>query len=257
MKPKWDKGSWLALNQNPGHDVYEIYAHKAKYHELWLFDHLTRTWGTAALPGMPLTGMMGKSKKSKDGGCGAWSDDAIYALKGGNTQEFWRFDAELLTWGERETLPAFGSTGKKKRVKGGGDIVAFGHGAFFALKGNKTLELWRYVDSLAAAVAAPRRGGIATAGFVPAGPQFTVGPSVITGGCASVSFTGAPDRSTARAHLALFDVTGRAVRTFAILLPPASGPHRVPLALGGLPSGVYLLTLEAPGFSASRKLIIE
>ena len=38
-----------------------------------------------------------------------------------------------------------GSTGRKKRVKYGADLVHWGYGAFFALKGNKTNEFWRYV----------------------------------------------------------------------------------------------------------------
>ncbi|MEO0074257.1 MAG: hypothetical protein ABIK43_06340, partial [candidate division WOR-3 bacterium] len=137
-KGRWDKGSFLVYD-----GTGTIYAHKAKYHELWSFDLATHTWATVPLPGMPLVGRLGKSKKSKDGGCGAWYDGSIYALKGGNTQEFWRFSTGIGLWTELETIPSYGSTGKRKRVKAGGDIV-YSTYAFWALKGNKTLEFWRY-----------------------------------------------------------------------------------------------------------------
>jgi hypothetical protein len=235
------------LDKQPGHDIYNIYAHKAKYHELWVFNHLTLTWGTAALPGMPLTGMMGKSKKSKDGGSGALYEDAIYALKGGNTQEFWKCTLPAATWSERETIPAFGSTGKKKRVKGGGDIAAFGDGLFFALKGNKTLEMWRY--SLGAVAAAtPQRSGVMAdrtagpAGVAVASPART---------SALVSFS-LPQAGSVR--ITLIDVSGRTVaqRTIA-----AGRSGQTALDLRQLSAGVYLVRFDAAGFSATRKLVVE
>ena len=136
---KWDKGSWLALGRRR-----RIYAHKAKNHELYAFDLAAGTWGPA-LTGMPLLNTQtGKSKKSKDGGCGAALGDALYALKGGNTQDFYALDLGTMAWTENDTMPAFGSTAKKKRVKAGADIVTDGE-VLYALKGNKTLEFWRYV----------------------------------------------------------------------------------------------------------------
>ncbi|MBM3315355.1 T9SS type A sorting domain-containing protein, partial [candidate division WOR-3 bacterium] len=247
-RPKWDKGSWLVLDKQPGHDVYDVYAHKAKVHELWVFDHLTRTWGTAALPGMPLIGMMGKSKKSKDGGCGAIYDDAIYALKGGNTQEFWRFAIETSAWTELDTVPSFGSTAKKKRVKAGGDIVAWGDGMFFALKGNKTNELWRYSLTGVAAPALPERSGV-MAGRTAAMPAGFAVSSPATGS-ALLSYS-LPQAGPAR--VTVFDVAGRTVAGQRL----AGRSGRVQLDLGQLSAGVYLVRCDAPGFTATRKLVIE
>ena len=95
IKAKWDKGSWLSFD---GENT--IYAHKAKYydrasytHGLWRFDVRGDTWYSTQLAGMPLYGLHSgkiRKKKARDGGCGAWYDGAIRALKGGNTQQFWK-----------------------------------------------------------------------------------------------------------------------------------------------------------------------
>ncbi len=139
IKPKWDRGSWLVYD---GENT--IYAHKAKYHELWTFDVSAGRWGAVKLPNMPFTSQKtGKNKKSKDGGGAGYCEGFIYALKGGNTCEFYRYDVAGQVWTELDTMPQLGSTGKRKRIKGGGDIVA-GSNACWALKGNKTFEFWRY-----------------------------------------------------------------------------------------------------------------
>jgi len=78
----------------------------------------------------------GKSKKSKDGGSAAWFGGSIYALKGGNTQELWRYDPGPDSWHELDTLPLVGSAGRKRKVKAGGGIVA-ADDALYALKGTR------------------------------------------------------------------------------------------------------------------------
>jgi hypothetical protein len=243
--PKWDKGSWVVYD-----GTQYIYAHKAKYHELWQFDVATHTWGTAAMVGMPMVGMMGKTKKSKDGGSGAYYAGGLYALKGGNTQEFWKLTLPG-TWTELETMPAFGSTGKKKRVKAGGDIVSYGAGVFFALKGNKTLEMWRYVEGTAAQLPRPDRSGIA--GGVVAGqrPGFTVAPNPLSGGEVTLSYS-LPQAGAASVRV--FDVTGRTVLTQGF---SAGRTGTRLLDLGALSAGVYLVKLEASGYAASHKLVVE
>jgi len=139
IHPKWDKGSWLVYDGNR-----YIYAHKAKYHEFWRFDLFTAAWDTNRLNGMPFLSRTGKNKKAKDGSSGACVNGAIFALKGGNTCEFYRYDIEADTWTELEPMPEVGSTGKKKRIKAGGDITVYNDHILYALKGNKTRELWYY-----------------------------------------------------------------------------------------------------------------
>jgi hypothetical protein len=233
MKPKWDKGSWVVYD-----GTQYIYAHKAKYHELWQFDVATHTWGTAALPGMPLAGMMGKSKKSKDGGSAAYYARAIYALKGGNTQEFWKLTLPG-TWTEKETLPAFGSTGKKKRVKAGADIVPWGGATFYAMKGNKTLECWRYVESglgEAAAVSAVVRAASRPG---PGGGTTCSQSSITPGGS-----LGLPGGGVAPAVVRVYDVLGREVF--------ASRASRM-----GLAAGVYLIAGTGRTGTVVRRLVVR
>jgi len=193
---------------------------------------------------------MGKSKKSKDGGNAVFDNGGIWALKGGNTQEFWRYDVVAGTWAEKDTIPAFGTTGKKKKVKAGGDIVAFGGGAFFALKGNKTLELWRYVDSLGFA-ARPERSGVM------ARPQdltrlgLTLAPNPLVGGYATLRYS-LPGAGPV--GIRVYDVAGRSVlvRTLA-----AARVGTATLDLRTLARGVYLVKLEAEGLKTTTKLVVE
>jgi hypothetical protein len=160
-KPKWDKGSFLVYD-----GASTIYAHKGKYQELWAFDLPTQTWGTSSLNGMPFMGRSGRTKKSKDGGSGAWVGGCIYALKGGNTSEFWRYTAATDSWLELDTMPSYGSTGKARRVNAGGSMCSAA-GTLYALKGNKTNELWRYGLPLASAPQPSREGVMASSFLVP------------------------------------------------------------------------------------------
>jgi len=134
---KWDKGSWLAYDG----DSF-IYACKAKYHEFYRYDVQRDTWDRA-LRSIPVSGSGGR-KKMKDGGCGAFMDGYIYALKGANSQEFWRYRVSANSWVEKETVPRYGSSNMTRRVRYGGSLVSTGR-MLFALKGNKCRECWCYV----------------------------------------------------------------------------------------------------------------
>jgi len=254
-RPKWDKGSWLVPHRRANQDLYHIYAHKAKYDELWRYEVLGDSW--TQLTGMPFIGSSGRSKKSKDGGSGVWEGACIYALKGGNTQEFWEYWSDGDSWTELDTMPSYGTTGKKKRVKAGGDIVSYEAGLFFALKGNKTLELWRYYQAPVPLDAGrrtldARQGAAASPSFGIRHSTFAIAPNPLAGGFATLSYSlPEPGPVTVR----VFDVAGRERLSLAPgVMRRASS---MTLDLRGLSTGVYLVRLEASGLSAARKLVIE
>jgi hypothetical protein len=85
-----------------------------------------------------------KKKKAGKGASLAWcpDDGRLYALKGNNTSEFWSFGLDSNRWRQEPSLPA----GASGRAAKSGAALCYGgteHG-LFALKGNKTLELWRF-----------------------------------------------------------------------------------------------------------------
>jgi hypothetical protein len=242
---RWKNGSWLV------HDgASAMYAHKGSYHEFVRYDVRADSWSTRLLAGMPMQSRVtGKRKKSKDGGCAAWYDGAIYALKGGNTQEFWRYVPAGDSWTELDTMPAFGSTGRKKKVSYGGDMVGFGGGAFFALKGNKTLECWRYVLPPAAAFGARAAPDGVTAQGLPIDDcRLTVAPNPLKAGYVTLCFNPA---KSGPASVRVYDVAGRCVHSsFGI----RHSPFR--FDFGSMPAGVYLVELNADGGPVTEKLVV-
>lgn len=241
---RWDRGSWIVYQARPGHNQFYIYAHKSKVHELWKYDVLADTWFSQPLAGMPFIGRLGKPKKCKDGSSGAWYNDGIYALKGGNTCEFWYYDALGDFWVELDTMPSVGSYGRKKRVKGGGDIVLYEDGVFFALKGNKTPELWCYVVADTLFSQAPKEDG-PTAEVQKRGSFLTVAPNPI--GNHRVLFVSGIEQ---RMILQIIDFSGRIVSSQKV------NGERMTVNLQMLPRGVYFL--KAIGKStATQKIIVE
>jgi len=248
---KWNRGSWIVYHRQPGQGLYQIYAHKARFHELWVYDVVADTWASQMLPGMPYLSRTGKSKKSKDGGSAVLYDDFIYALKGGNTNEFWKYDILLKTWVESDSMPTFGFTGKVKRVKDGADIVVYQGNTFFALKGNKTCELWRYVVPETLASQQPESQAVLAAGTVEEPHWLSIRPNPVTGRSLVISYNLSP---AGPVTVTIFDVAGRSV--VRQVLAEARSKKAV-LDLQRLSAGVYLLKVEALGEKATHKLVVE
>jgi hypothetical protein len=137
---KWDAGSWLVSD-----GANKLYAHKAKYHEFYYFDTETEHWSTTALTPMPIPGDAG-NKKAKDGSCAAWYSGDIYAFKGGNTTEFWRYSPPDDKWKKRDVIP-WGASGQRKKVKAGAALAGYPGAGVYAFKGNKSYEFWRFVPT--------------------------------------------------------------------------------------------------------------
>ena len=243
---KWDKGSWLVAKKAPGPPPkpFTIYAHKAKYHEFYSYSTATDSWSPTALVGMPTTGSAG-SKKSKDGGCATLFDDYIYALKGGNTREFWQYAIATNSWVEKETIP----TGLlKKKVKSGADIVTAGL-SLYATKGNKSNELWQYVPG-AFLFDAPRHDGV-VAGKTVIAQGMSISPNPLSSGFAVLRY-GLPKAGAA--ELSVYNVAGQTVMAQTLA---AGRSGAVNLDLRHLSTGVYLVKLSSDGFVNSQKLVVQ
>lgn len=228
---KWYKGSFLVADRGR-----HIYAHKGKYNELWRYTVGTDSWVQRAA--LPLYNSAGRRKKSGDGASGAMWGGSIYALKGGNTNEFWRYDTVVDRWTElvADSLPSFGSSMRKKRVKGGSDLVASSW-ALWALKGNRTLEFWRWGIPLAGTSAPPQRqiqSKVVLSGSLER--RFELTPNPARGRvylCYSVS-------TPVRISVPCYDASGRLVAV-AAERQLTRGRGAIELAVQSLPAGVYVV----------------
>ncbi len=242
-RSKWYDGSFLTFDGDR-----TIYAHKAKYHELWAYDVVTATWNSTQRSGMPFVGRDAYSRQSRGGGSGVWFEGGLYALKGGSTGEFWRYDANADTWTEFNQLPPLGSSGNRK-VSTGGCMVSV-DGTLFALKGNQTNEFWRYSLVSRQALRIPREGVMAER--VATGDwRVAIRPNPLAFGLAVLRYS-LPKAGLA--ELSLFDVVGRTVLTQTLALG-RTGTAR--LDLRSLEAGVYIVKVATDGFRTTQKLVVE
>jgi hypothetical protein len=245
---KWQAGSWLCYDGSG-----RIYAQQARTHAFQYYSTSSGSWQSVANTMPFVSRHTGRSKKSKDGGSAAWCGGSIYALKGGNTQEFYKFTPATGLWTELDTVPLFGSTGKKVKVKAGGDIVNY-MDWFYALKGAKTNEFWTYREPVMMPAPQIGRSGVAasTAARDESG-VLCVLPSPLRAGLVSLPVSGrAAEWSGGRVTVSVLDVSGRVLRSdFCSLQSP------VVLDLRGLRPGVYLLRLEQVGRCQTCKFTVQ
>ncbi len=238
-KNKYKYGSFIV------HDgAGTIYCCKSKYNETFAYDVANGSW-LEQLADMPFVGRAGRRKKLKDGGSGAWLINQMFCLKGGNTQEFWQYSPWADSWYELDTMPSFGSTGRKKRVKYGADLVSLGNGLFFALKGNKTMEFWRYNYSTGPGIRTEREPALLQP--IPFGSRLVIQPNPARTQ-ASIALSG-----TDAAIVQVFDADGKLLRT-QTAIPSFAG---YTLNLQGMSPGIYFVRAEQGTWSGTGKLIVE
>jgi hypothetical protein len=91
-----------------------------------------------------------KLKAVKDGGALAYGKEAgndtafVYAFKGNNTYEFYRYNTVSNSWLALESISAYNRVSKKKSVKKGSSLVMALDGKVYATKGNNTWDWWQY-----------------------------------------------------------------------------------------------------------------
>ncbi len=258
VKQRYDRGSFLVYD-----DARKlIYAHQAKQndganHYMFKFDLTTLTWDDAPVKGMPVIDIergRAKRKRSKDGAAGALYDGKLFALKGGSTVAFYRCDLADFSWTRLTDMPVLGSTGKKKRVGSGADLVYLAERAFFALKGNKTLEFYRYVEPPADNGLPSKLGGSGIQDLQALHPNRTlrISPNPVVSGTTTLRLL-LPKPGPV--SVTIYDIAGRSVLHKAYRAGRSA--HSVGLDLCKLASGVYLVKLDANGLIQTQKLVIQ
>jgi hypothetical protein len=240
----YKNGSALAL----GEDGRTIYAVKGSYNEFFSYSVDSNFWTTKL--SLPLIGASGRKKKVKDGAGIAYHAGKVYALKGGNTQEFWNYVAESNKWVQKPDIPIGGG----KRVKGGGALVyAPSATALFAFKGNNTLEYWKYQLSGKCEVRSMNYG-VQSSSFIPHNSDFRlqIAPNPFTS-AALITYS-LP--KAGNVSLKLYDVTGTLVTTL-VQGYHAAGSSSFTIHRSSLARGIYVLKLETETRTTTSKLIIE
>ena len=136
-------------------------------------------------------------------------------------------------------------------MKAGADIVAAGD-MLYALKGNKTLEFWRYVP-YSQVLLPPRvlRSG-ATEEKAAAQPHgLSLSPNPLSNARALLRY-GVPQ--TGPATLRIIDVAGRMLVEVNTL---ATRTGSVSLDLCHLSAGGYMVELQIGDFTATQKLVVQ
>lgn len=254
-KGKYQKGSFLVYDGRSSIYLHQSRYNDGEYHYLYRYDLDIGRWQAERLRGMPVIDYekgKNKARKSGDGASGAWDTDDpnhFYALKGGGSDGFYRYSVAGNSWVQLEALPAYGSTKKKKGVKGGGDLVAWGAGTYFALKGNGTRELWRFV--------APPDVQLAGGQTVGGTGRFPVVLAVRNNGSVRLPLYKAgswPLDSRVR----IFDPVGRCLLAIpALRVSSCLNSPVLLLDMRQLSPGAYIVRLDGTGFAVTYKLILQ
>jgi hypothetical protein len=198
---------------------------------------------------------LGKKTKVKAGAGVVTDGSVLYAIKGGGKQDFWMYTPNAIlpdtgVWAPLETIPRLH---KKSVVKSGG-ALAYADGAVWLLKGNNTLEFWKYIPSPTEATR-----------IIPSTITSTMLEKTST---TTVSFEVTPNPFTRHAairytvpvtgkvSLKLYDATGRLTET---LLNGTinSGTYTMNLSANTLAKGIYFLKYEAANTKSELKLIVQ
>jgi hypothetical protein len=148
-------------------------------------------------------------------------------------------------------MPACGSTGRRRRVWYGGAITAFDGGALFALKGNKTLECWRYVSNTVQMQAHTEARAGVQAQAARGGWGVELVPNPLRAGTGTARLKG-PMAAWSHGPIAaqVWDTDGRQVLRFQISRPESE--FRL-----SLPAGVYLVQLSTGRSVVTGRVVVQ
>ena len=232
-----------------------LYALKSndKYNPFFSYNIVGNTW--TEFDSIPmLDSVAGKRKKIavKDGGAMTSGNGAIYAIKGGGANVFWKFDG--VAWSKQESIPRL----HKKSVPKTGAALAYAWGKLYLLKGNNTPEFWRYyIPSSFDFVARPFTPSTITSvmtekTMTTSEFNFAVAPNPFTK-LATIRYT-VP--VSGKVSIKLYNASGRLVETMVNEYVNA-GAYTTRLSSDNLAKGVYFVKYETNNSKAELKLIVQ
>ena len=231
-------------------DGTTIWAVKGSYNEVFAYNIATDAWLQKTT--LPLIGSLGKKKKVKDGAGMAHHGSYVYALKGGNTNEFWRYQYDSDKWLQMPDIPA----GTGKMVKGGGALVGADN-ALYAFKGNNTLDFFKYGIAAVAKWPSDQVTKWNTLDHATTGPLGHCALRVAPNPFSTTTTISYSLPSSGNVSLKVFDVTGKIVTTLANGYQRSGSYSLAPFIPRSLSSGIYLLKLETESGTTTSKLIVE
>jgi hypothetical protein len=226
--------------------------------EAYGFSHIMNAWPET----LDMNSFYGRGyRRVKRGGALVANDDRLYALKGGNTQQFWHYNFVADSWKQSTDIPRAAS-GRRVKVKRGSAMASAG-ATIFCLKGSNSYEFWEYgpaADTFPLITESqPDREGVMAEvnGLDLSKPWLTAYPNPTRRGLnISYNITG-----TAPTRLRVYDATGKVVTNLwdATRSRGQYVAHWSGLAANGkqTPAGIYFLKLESGDTRLTQKLIIQ
>lgn len=201
-----------------------------------------------------------RSRKVKAGGSLVAHEERLYALKGGNTQEFWTYHPNLDSWQQMADIP-LALTGRRVRVKRGSAMASVDT-TIYCLKGSNSYEFWEYkpsADVQPRSASAASREGVAAyeTTFDQTRPWLLVYPNPTRTGL-TLSYNLTDPAST---HLRIYDAAGKLAADLSHS-PRPRGRHTAywnGLTAQGnqAAAGVYFVKLQSGDTRLTQKFVIQ
>jgi len=212
---------------------------------------------------LDMVSLLGPTRRTvRGGGCMTSLGGDLFALKGGNRQEFWRYHLADDSWTRMSDIPV-AMTGHRVRPKRGAALAA-AESTIFCLKGSYSYEFWEYLpsgDSYQPTLALPqpeRQGVMALETRLDMSrPFLAVYPNPTRSGLVvDYNIT-----SPARARVRVYDAAGKLVAS-VYDGPQLRGRHTFRWSglgpRGQRPAaGVYFVKLESGDVRLAQKFVVQ
>ena len=246
----YKKGSCLCYD---GNDF--VYILKGNFGDLFKYDVELDSWiELMRYDHRYFVSRDGKKKKPKDGAGLVYYDNNVYMLKGGNTNEFWKYDITANNWIQMGPAAVWDvPIGSGKRVKGGGCITRLGNN-FYIVKGGNTNEFYCHpvpTESIASKANQLTEDGVMGKKVGISVFQLTINPNPAKN-ITQVRYT-LPNAEPVRVKL--YNVTGSLIKSYTHSTPTKQGLFTIDA--NDLSAGIYILRFESGKTKVTRKLVLE